>query len=253
MKNKINYIKKVNIYKPSIPLWLLNLLKSIFITFIICCAFVAVFSFIYICTSVDGVSMYPTINALSYDKDGNRIEGAQLDSVYINRFASCDYGDIIIINNPPESLSNKYVIKRLIAKGGDKIAIAPVTNEIIPESRTYKVFIIKKGSSKIEVLEETYLDKNISLYKAYKQFDAYRLENEEKFIKLNTEFGYVNFLNIKEDELFYLGDNREDSKDCSKYGAVNISHYVGRVDIIVYGGKNNFSYIFLYFWNKIFG
>ena len=39
---------------------------------------------------------------------------------------------------------------------GDKVAVGAVTNEIIPSERTYKVFLIKSGSSEIEILEEDF-------------------------------------------------------------------------------------------------
>ena len=250
MKNqKINYIKNVNIYKPEFPLWAMILFKAIFITFIVCCAVVAVFSFIYIYTPVEGPSMLPTINNQCFDENNYPVEGSSVDSVYINRFVKPTYGDIIVAKK-----NGKYVIKRLIAMGGDKIAIAPITNEILPSEKTYVIFLIKKDSNKIEILNENYLADEMSLFKTFQKFEELKKNNTENFEKIKTEeFGYLDFLNIKENEIFYLGDNREDSKDCSDYGPNSINNYVGRVDIIVKESKNNFSYIFLYFWKKIFG
>lgn len=250
MKNqKINYIKNVNIYKPEFPLWAMILFKAIFITFIVCCAVVAVFSFIYIYTPVEGPSMLPTINYQCFDENNYPVEGSSIDSVYINRFVKPTYGDIIVAKK-----NGKYVIKRLIAMGGDKIAIAPITNEILPSEKTYVIFLIKKDSNKIEILNENYLADEMSLFKTFQKFEELKKNNTENFEKIKTEeFGYLDFLNIKENEIFYLGDNREDSKDCSDYGPNSINNYVGRVDIIVKESKNNFSYIFLYFWKKIFG
>ncbi len=253
MKQKINYIKKVNIYKEKFPLWAVILFKSLFITFIICCSFVAVFSFIYTCTPVSGQSMLPTLNSQKYTESGEEIEDAPQDSVYINRFAEADYGDIIVMVNPETSLKNKYVIKRLIAKGGDKVGIAAVTNESSPAYRTYKVFRIKKDSNIVEILDESYLSDDVNMYFPYVYFNEYRNENPKKFEEIETSFGNVWFLKVNENELFYLGDNRALSNDCASYGAVSKDKYVGRVDIIAYESKDHFSYIFLYFWHKIFG
>lgn len=248
-QQKINYIKKVNIYKPEFPLWAMILFKAIFITFIVCCAIVAVFSFIYIYTPVEGPSMLPTINSQCFDENNQLIEGTTTDSVYINRFAKATYGDIIVSRK-----DGKYVIKRLIAMGGDKIAIAPITNELIPSERTYKIFLIKAGKTDVEILQEPYLLDESSLYRTYEKFETYRSNNLNRFEKISVEgYGTLNFLSLKEDEIFYLGDNRIDSKDCSDYGPNTINNYVGRVDIIVYESKDNFSQIFLYFWHKIFG
>ena len=247
---KINYIKNVNIYKPEFPLWAMILFKTIFITFITCCAIVAVFSFVYLYTPVDGPSMLPTLNAQCYDNEGNLIDGTQTDSVYINRFGQADYGDIIVAKSP----DGKYVIKRLIAKEGDRIAIAPVTFEPPPSERTYKIFLIKSNSSEVEILDETYLAEGTSLYKTYSNLESYRDKNPNRFEKITVgSFGQIYFLNIYENEIFYLGDNREDSRDCSEYGPNVESNYIGRLDIIIHESKNNFSQIFLYFWHKIFG
>ena len=252
-QQKINYIKKVNIYKEKFPLWAVLLFKSVFITFIICCAFVAVFSFIYTCTPVDGKSMLPTLNVQKYDDLGEEIESAPKDSVYINRFAEADYSDIIVMVNPNASLKNRYVIKRLIAKGGDKVGIGAVTSESSPAYRTYKVFLIKKGTNVVEVLDEPYLAEGTDMYFSFCYMNEYRRDNEEKFQEIETSFGDVWFLSVAENELFYLGDNRHFSLDCSTYGAQSKDNYVGRVDIIAYESKDYFSYIFLYFWHKIFG
>lgn len=256
MKQKVNYIKKVNIYKDTLPLWVAVLIKSLFITFLICCAFVAIFSFIYIKTPVDGKSMYPNLNAQCYDANGNKIEDANHDYVYINRFSGCDYGNIIVVKNPEDNDENKYVIKRLIAKDGDKIAFAPITNEANEEERTYKLFLIKEGASTVEIIEENYLQENESNYEAYKAFINYKTKHPENFTTIKTAYGEVQFLAIDQGKMFYVSDNRSNSvlnRDCLDYGAVSNEKFVGRVDIIVPEGKNDFSHIFFYYWHKIFG
>lgn len=247
MKQKqVNYIKNVNIYKPELPLWLGVLLRTIFISFIICCAFVAVFCFIYIYTPVDGPSMLPTLNSQCYDENLKKIDSSLPDYVYINRFASSDYGDIIVAKNP----SSNYVVKRLIAKGGDRIAIVKIGSD---DSPVYKIVLNKKDKTTFEELEETYLPSNTSLEGTFTKFQNYLLENKNKTETLTTRFGATKFLKLKDDEIFYLGDNREKSTDCSEYGPIPSSNYIGRVDIVVHEGKNSFSTIFLYFWHKIFG
>ena len=91
------------------------------------------------------------------------------------------------------------------------------------------------------------------MYFSFCYMNEYRRDNEEKFQEIETSFGNVWFLSVAENELFYLGDNRHFSLDCSTYGAQSKENYVGRVDIIAYESKDHFSYIFLYFWHKIFG
>lgn len=252
---QVNYIKKVNIYKNEMPLWLKTLLKALFITFIICCLFVAIFNFIYAYTLVDGKSMYPTLNGSVYDNYGVEIDENSADSVYINRFVGYERGNIVVFNNPSDSATSKHVVKRLIATGGDKIAIAPITNTGNDLNNIYRIFLIKSGSTDIEILNESYLPSGISLYYTYADFKAYRLINSSGFTAVNhSAYGTLHFLSLKNDEVFLLGDNRSanSSYDSADYGPVNSSKYFGRVDIIAYKSLNNFNYIFYYFWNKIF-
>lgn len=240
MENNI-YIKKANIYKSEIPLWLKTLLKAVFITFIICCAFVAVFNFIYSYTLVEGKSMYPTLNE-SYYSAGLQSEAVN-DSVYINRFAKYKRGDLVVFINPGPNSQNRYVVKRLIAVGGDKIAI-----------KNNGIYIERDGN--VVRLLETYLPPNTRLEYVAEDFRQYRLQNEFRFKRIDDIiFGELYFLTLEEDEVFILGDNREagGSSDSADYGPVKASKYVGRVDIIAYQSKNNASYIFTYFWNKLFG
>lgn len=245
MKQKVNYIKNVNIYKNALPLWVTVLLKSIFITFLICCTFVAIFSFIYIKTTVEGPSMFPSLNA-SCDYQGGMLVEGERDIVYINRFVDCNYGDIIVVKNPQDAIEEKHVIKRLIAKGGDKVAV-------VESNDTFKIAVIKKDSEAIEILEEEYLiDISINSYSNLKYTNLKNRE-EIKTKSIETIYGKVDFIEIPEGQIFYLGDNRANSLDCFDYGSVSHDKYVGRVDIIAKEGKQTFSYIFLYYWHKIFG
>jgi signal peptidase I len=252
---QINYIKKVNIYKNEMPLWLRTLLKAIFISFIICCLFVAIFNFIYTYTVVEGKSMYPTLNGYLYDEYGVEIEDSIADSVYINRFAGFTRGNIAVFNNPSLSPISKHVVKRIIAIGGDKIAIAPITNNINEPDNIYKIFLIRKGETEIKQLNESYLPNNMSSYSTYSDFRAYRLANPTKFTATSSSYGTLYFLTLEDNEVFLLGDNRNSgsSYDSADYGPVDVEKYVGRVDIIAYQSGNNFSYIFLYYWHKLFG
>lgn len=236
------------------PLWVRTLLKAVFIAFIICCLFVAIFTFIYTYTIVDGKSMYPTLNGSFYDDYGN-VEGTTADSVYINRFASFTRGDIAVFDNPSSSPVSKHVVKRVIATGGDKIAIAAITNYSNETENTYKILLIKNGSTTIEVLGENYLLSGTSLYETYDNFRTYRLSNPSKFTPINSAYGTLYFLILESDEAFILGDNRGagNSYDSADYGAVDVSKYVGRVDIVAYQSQDNFSHIFLYYWHKLFG
>lgn len=248
-KKDTQYIKRVNIYRKDVPLWLHSILKALFILFIIFIALIAVFNFVYIGRVVEGYSMLPTLN--NYESEDVS------DCVYINRFASANRGDIIVVHNPQNnSNANKYVIKRLIATEGDKIAIVRTDNGAVSAiNGTYRISIIKKGSTQAELVDEPYLEEDTSLYFTYMEFQTLINKSNLNGCKIVTVNG-IKYLEINEGYIFYLGDNRSSegaSNDCMDYGPVEASKIVGRVNIIVYQNKNHFSQIFSYFIHKIFG
>ncbi|MEG1499925.1 MAG: S26 family signal peptidase, partial [Clostridia bacterium] len=57
------------------------------------------------------------------------------------------------------------------------------------------------------------------------------------FSKIENDF----FITIPEDSIFYLGDNRAKSEDCSKYGPVKVEHIIGKVELIIKESKNIFG------------
>ena len=248
-RKEIKYIKRVNIYKREMPFWLHAIIKALFIFFMIICLAVVIFNFIHIGTPVYGESMYPTLNGYENPET--------VDTVYINKYAGYTNGDMIVIQNPENnSNANKYVIKRLIANGGDKIAIVRTDNGGVSATNgTYAIQLIKKGSKTPEILKENYLEANSTLYFSYIEF--HKLLNKNNFsggqiVNING----VTYLEIYEDYIFYMGDNRSSeasSKDCLEYGPIAKNKVVGKVDIIVYESKNHFNQILNHYVNAIFG
>ena len=107
------------------------------------------------------------------------------DGVVANR------GDVIIVDTRdyPECGNTDFLIKRLIAIEGDKV-----------KCEDGKLYICYAGQSEYTYLEENY---------------AYYSEN-----KLDYDFQeYV----VGEGEIFFLGDNRQNSRD-SRYGLIGGSH-----------------------------
>lgn len=93
-----------------------------------------VFAFVLRPVSVDGMSMYPTLN----DKDWVAVSSAN------QKF---DYGDIVVINQPWDQ--RVPIIKRVIAKGGDTVFI---------DFQKREVFV--NGN----MLEESYIAEKTALF-----------------------------------------------------------------------------------------
>ena len=120
---------------------------------------------------VDGSSMYKTLS------DGEKLLMKKTDGI-------ADYGDVIVVyvgDYPEFSDGTEYLIKRLIAKSGDRVRCTDGNLEI-----QYS------GETEWTAIEEPY---------------AYYTDRAEYDFKENT---------VGEGEVFFLGDNRNISQD-SRY------------------------------------
>lgn len=131
---------------------------------------------------VDGNSMYPTLQ-------NEQVVTVSLVDEY-------DYGSIIVIK---DELKNDWIVKRVIAKGGDTVKI-----------ENGKVSLKKQGTNSFIELSEDYLGDSVKTYPANnKESETYH---------------------VLEDEIFYLGDNRRVSEDSrGEFGTCEESQVVGVV------------------------
>lgn len=147
------------------------------------------FGVVYMSVRVSGDSMKNTL-----------ING---DMLYANTVKKdVKRGDIVII----DGIGKDYIIiKRVIAVGGEKVAI-----------RNGKVFIND------EPLNEDYLDDGVITDLRYAQDE----EGNENTMKKLLPKG----LTLGEDEIFYLGDNREVSADARINGPCKKENVIGIVE-----------------------
>lgn len=220
------------------PKWL-KILSNIFFFVVTVLALVtAVLACIFIRTSVKGPSMQPLINA-NWSEE-NQVE----DTVMINRLKKGERGDVIVVDRTEES-DDRYVIKRLIATGGDYVTVVPIKNESGHETGYYHIQLIKKGETTPTVVS----DGITNMTKTYEKFKALKSDTNQKFKTING----IDYLFVDEGKIFYLGDNRNISRDCSTYGPVDANKVVGKVVLIVPHGENVFKACFNYFKKQLFG
>ena len=196
-----------------------------------------IFYVIYKYYPVRGTSMQPTINP---DITSTVVQ----DGVFAQYNSSIDYDDIIIIQLPN---ATNTIIKRVIAKEGDKVCIRRY-----PEyNNEYRVSVIRNGTNTIEVLEEDYINgyTDWSRNESYNvDYGDYTVDYENAFYRTYLQGGEedIHVSLVKEDDgcqylyyqvmahhIFYLGDNRAVSKDARANGTISESGVVGVVKIIV--------------------
>lgn len=201
--------------------------SSFFLGFVfVICLIVSSFNIIFYPAEVFGKSMLPTINKQTEVNSNYR------DTVYVSSWFGFSKGDIVIVDLPDKTEEG---IKRLIATGGD-------------------VLSFKSGDNKFylngSVLEEKYLEKNnaVCVNKFVTLAMRYISQNNLQGCSITLEDDMYS-ITLDEGYCIYLGDNRENSYDCSNFGPQKVSTILGKVFLIVPYGGNISSAIF----HKIFG
>ena len=219
IKSKLRSLRRKNW-----PRWLVVLTNILFWCFLSVCIISAAMSCIFIKTPVSGRSMQPTINAFYVDGDIN------CDTVLINRLNKGGRGDIVVLKKE----ENTPIVKRLIAIGGDMIGFEIDGNQI-------NTMVIEKGKTEPTVVESRPYDEMIATYRMF-----YNLPQAENSFR---RIGGVTYLLIDHDDVFYLGDNRPESRDCSEYGPMSKDLIVGKVVKVIGYNQNVFAESFkFYVW-----
>lgn len=186
------------------------------ILFVIFCVVVIFFNVTHEYHTISGDSMVPTLN-----------NNGSTDGVFITKIGKYTRGDIIVAHTgelDEDTNQEKIVIKRLIAIGGDKIAVK--------EYDGYnRIFLIYNDSVEETMLDEPYLSD-------YTKNNDLKARFEAMIIIYGLSQDANGYITLASDEVFYLGDNRPNSRDCISYGPVKKSNICGVVDFIVYGNEN---------------
>lgn len=193
-----------------------------------CSLILITFNFTYTKTRVKQHSMLPTINSTLEDPN---IDG---DTILINKYRSSKRGDVVVAKVP---WWNGYVVKRLVAVGGDRLMIKEVSNE-------YQLIVNDEIMYTVEINTNTtnYYETGYLLYVGPSAI----IDRNENHVFLNSS--NEKYIQLLDDEVFLIGDNWEKSTDGTKYGPDKDNCLVGVVDIILpYKGNH-----FISFWSQAF-
>lgn len=215
--------------------------------------------------NVSGSSMFPTINGEYYiDYDTGKQQLA-----YYTLYKQAKKGDIVIVDYGASNATTANVdaIKRLIATGGDTICY--YQNKILVNGKPLDETYIDSGYKFIEQHKSTqeandwieigYKTSKESFEKICQEFltgTAYNMSDSpiktefskncldynyaQKYIKYNSTIGtYV--MTIPNDFVFFLGDNRKVSNDCSHFGPIESKYVLAKTDFVIDNNSNIFA------------
>tara|TARA_B110000116_G_C16721318_1_gene529250 strand:+ start:237 stop:965 length:729 start_codon:yes stop_codon:yes gene_type:complete len=151
-------------------------------------------------------------------------------------------GDIIVFKTPADNRTD--YIKRLIGMPGDKINIKDgelyINAILVTKKKITESFKIYCGSELIET--ETYLE---TLPNGIK-YTAVYIKNGTM---MNTDI-----FSVPENHYFFMGDNRDCSKDSrflSSVGYVNFNNLVGKAQVIFFSSDNTIAPFYKFWkWGK---
>lgn len=150
----------------------------------------------YVSITVIGASMENTLD------DG--------DSIILNVTKNVERGDVVVIDvenlKGEQFFSGKYIIKRVIALGGDEVYCE---NGI--------VYLKKSGESDFTPLEEKYISSKTPSFSVVKVADG---------------------------EIYFLGDNRAISRDSTEIGCLPTERIYGKVPLWAIAIKGFTSFIY---------
>ena len=151
-------------------------------------------------------------------------------------------GDVVVFKTPADNRTD--YIKRLIGLPGDQIQFIDsnlyINNNEVLKSKISKNDKIFCGNKLIDVLT---FDEKLSNEKKYNTvyLKKYSFQNSDKFI-------------VPQDHFFFLGDNRDCSKDSrflTSVGYVHKDNLVGEAKFIFFSSDKSIGSIFSFWkWNK---
>jgi len=151
-------------------------------------------------------------------------------------------GDIIVFKTPADNRTD--YIKRLIGMPGDSVQIIDgilyLNNKKIERNKLNSIESVKCGNETIDVdIYEEILPNKIKYKAAYKT-DGTML-NTDEFI-------------VPENHFFFMGDNRDCSRDSrflNSVGYVHVNNIVGKARIIFFSNNTNKGKFYQFWkWNK---
>ncbi|HAJ77570.1 MAG TPA: signal peptidase I [Clostridiales bacterium] len=238
---------------------------------LIFCATAFITNRTYYTAEVEGSSMYPTINSTQ------KLSGVD-DVAYYTIKKNPNKGDVIIVDYSSTG-SDIDAIKRLIATGGDTICYYNnhilLNGKVLEEKYLEDDYNLLKNNP--DLLYESGFTSaenwlNEGFIKSKKNFENWceillndSMSKQEKDIELpNTKF-FKNFstnysdcvsyseeletyvLKVPDGFVYFLGDNRAKSSDCSIFGPLENKYVLAKVEFTAKGT----STIYYVFWQEI--
>lgn len=188
-----------------------------------------IFNIFFCQIKVIGVSMKPTFNINLTDglPEEEYMASPYQDTVVISRILESENGDIVIVD-----YNGKLIVKRLIAKGGQKVTLKKV------EGTKFYAYYVDGVKLNEPYIGDNYLKMSTQYFRDFSQVADEVVGTDEASI------------NVPEGKIFVLGDNRGVSKDSHRFGCLDENKIFGKVVTYYQYDSNLFLHIFSLIFKK---
>ncbi len=159
-------------------------------------------------------------------------------------------GDIVTLDIAEDSEEPHILIKRVIGLEGDKLMFVRSKNNIFVD-----LYVCKNGETKFELMNEPYIyermkwnpDPDSTLYE---KVTVAKYIDSQSILDIDITATYddvtqknlqkqliTNSFTVPDGEIFFLGDNRNNSNDSRHYGTQSKSRIIGKVIKIIDEGS----------------
>ena len=190
--------------------WLISVVTAILIIFL---GAFTLFTYFCGCAVVEGHSMENTLH------DGQR-------ALLLKHGYNLGYGDIITLKHPNDD--DEMLIKRVIGMGDDKILFVYSKN-----GNEVDLYRAKAGESHFSLVYEPYIKERMN-HRNFGSNTVVPFADRETIEAANfdTAAGQLylsSAITVPKNEIYFLGDNRNNSSDSRAYGTSKTSDVTGKV------------------------
>lgn len=200
-----------------------------------------IFLFFVALTPIDGTSMENTLS-------NNQLCLVQRNGYRVSR------GDIVTLNTAASDEDPHIIIKRVIGTAGDRLLFMRSQ-----DGKQIDLYICKSGERRFALADEPYIKAPMSPYIDYgnaavvkyipdlQSIDIFAEDTDEETTE-TIELLQASATEVPKKSIFFMGDNRNGSRDSRFYGTREVKHTTGKViSILEKGGGAEKFFRILFF------